>query len=78
MESGAWSIHRGFTVLRKRIAKQKAEEKKRAKIPEEISKVKMGSLREKLEEKYLSEEYDMSKTSVEDVKTEIKRAPALR
>lgn len=70
---GTWSVHRGFTALKKRIEKQKAEEEKRAQIAEEISKVKRDSLREKLEEKYLSEESDLSKTSVEDVKTEIRK-----
>jgi len=55
------------------IEKQKAEKEKKTQIAEEISKVKRASLREKLEEKYLSEESDISKTSIEDVKTEIKR-----
>jgi len=72
VDNGTWSVHRGFTRLRKRITRQKAEEEKKAQIAEEISKVKRASLREKLEEKYLSDESDLSKTSVEDVKTEIR------
>jgi len=73
VDSGVWSVHKGFTVLKNRIEKQKTEDEKRAHIAEEISKVKRASLREKLEEKYLSEESDLSKISVKDVKTEIKR-----
>jgi ParB family chromosome partitioning protein len=71
--NGTLSAHKGFTRIRNTIQKQKAEEEKRAKISEEISKVKRDSLREKLEEKYLSEESNLSKTSVEDIKTEIKK-----
>ena len=72
VDNGTWRVHKGFTKLRKMIMKQEAEEEKKAKIAEEISKVKSDSLREKLEGKYLSEESDLSKTSVEDVKNEIK------
>ena len=73
VDDGTLSVHKGFTKLRNTIEKQKAEEEKRAKIAEEFSKVKRDSLREKLEEKYLSEESDLSKISVEDIKTEIKK-----
>lgn len=70
---GTLSVHKGFTRIRNTIQKQKDIEEKKAKVAEEISKVKRDSLREKLEEKYLSEESDLSKTSVEDIKTEIKK-----
>jgi hypothetical protein len=73
VDDGALSVHKGFTKLRNTIQKQKAEEEKRAKIAEELSKVKRAPLREKLEEKYLSEESDLSKTPVKDIKTEIKK-----
>ena len=45
----------------------------KAKIAKALSQVKRESLREKLEEKYLSDESDLSKTSIKDVKTEINK-----
>jgi len=68
---GTWSIHRGYTKIRDTIHKQKNLEEKKAKISEILSKVKRESLREKLEEKYLSDEADLSKTSIKDIKNEI-------
>ncbi|GAH71074.1 unnamed protein product, partial [marine sediment metagenome] len=52
---------------------QKDVEKMKSKISEILSKVKRESLREKLEEKYLSDESDLSKTSIKYVKTEINK-----
>ena len=68
---GTWSVHRGYTKIRDTIQKQKDIEEMKAKIANALSQVKRESLREKLEEKYLSDEADLSKTSIKDVKTEI-------
>jgi len=66
-----WSVHRGYTKIRDTINKQKNIDEKKAKISEILSKVKREPLREKLEEKYLSDEADLSKTSIKDVKKDI-------
>jgi len=71
VDDGTWSVHRGYTKIRDTIQKQKDVEEMKAKIAEALSKVKRESLREKLEEKYLSDEADLSKISIKDVKTEI-------
>ncbi len=68
---GTWSVHRGYAKIRETIQKQKDVENMKAKISEALSHVKRESLRETLEEKYLSDESDLSKTSIKDVKTEI-------
>ena len=68
-----WSVHRGYTKIRDTIQKQKDVEEMKSKISEILSKVKRESLREKLEEKYLLDESDLSKTSIKYVKTEINK-----
>ncbi len=68
---GTFSVHRGYTKIKDTIQKQKTIEDMKAKISEALSHVKRESLREKLEEKYLSDESDLSKTSIKDVKNEI-------
>ena len=73
MADGTWSVHRGYTKIRETIQKQKDVEDMKAKIAKALSHVKRESLREKLEEKYLSDEADLSKTSIKDVKTEINK-----
>jgi len=70
---GTWSVHRGCTKIRDTIKKQKDVEKMKSKISEILTKVKRDSLREKLEEKYLSDESDLSKNSIKYVKTEINK-----
>ncbi|GAH15649.1 unnamed protein product [marine sediment metagenome] len=70
---GTWSVHRGYTKIRDTIKKQKDVAEMKSKISEILSKVKRDSLRENLEEKYLSDESDLSKTSIKDVKTEINK-----
>jgi len=68
---GTWSVHRGYTQIRGTIQKQKDVENMKAKVSELLSHIKRESLREMLEEKYLSDEADLSKTSIRDVKIEI-------
>lgn len=70
---GTFSVHRGYTKIKDTIKKQKDVEEMKAKISEALSHVKRESLREKLEEKYLSDESDLSKTSIKDVKNEINK-----
>lgn len=69
--NGTWSVHRGYAKSRDTIKKQKDVEEMKAKISEALSHVKRELLREKMEEIYLSDEADLSKTSIKDVKTEI-------
>jgi len=68
---GTWSVHRGYTKIRDTIHKQRNIEENKAKISEILSKVKRESLRERLEEKYLSDKADLSKISIKAVKKEI-------
>ncbi len=68
---GTWSVHKGYMKIKDTIQKQKDMVDMKAKISEALSHVKRESLREKLEEKYLSDESDLSKTSIKYVKKEI-------
>ena len=68
---GTFSVHRGYTKIKDTIQKQKDVADMKAKISEALSHVKRESLREKLEEKYLSEEFELNNISLKDVKNEI-------
>ena len=70
---GTFSVHRGYTKIKDTILKQKDVADMKAKISEALSHVKRESLREKLEEKYLSDESDLSNTSIKYVENEIKK-----